>query len=224
MTAMKEILAFLKSLKKNNNKPWFDKHRGEYQIARENFIEIIKILIREISAFEPGVTGMEPGECIFRINRDIRFSNDKRPYKENFGAYISEGGKKSIKAGYYFHLQPGNESFCGGGIYLPSPDTLKKIRQEIDYNPDPLVSFMKSISYKRYFGELSGEQLKRIPRGYTEEHPQADLLKFKSYIVLREFSDADIISGKIINEVMKTFKAQKPFNDYLNSAVQEQPN
>ena len=221
---MKEILIFLKRLKRNNNKPWFDKHRDEYLAAKEIFKETVRSLILEISAFDPSITGLVPGDCIFRINRDIRFSNDKRPYKENFGAYMSQGGKKSIKAGYYFHLQPDNESFCGGGIYLPSPETLKKIRQEIDYNPDPLVSFMKRKNFKQYFGELVGDQLKRIPQGYTEEHPQADILKFKSYIVLRELSDAEIISGKIINEVVKTFKAQKPFNDYLNAAIQEQPN
>ena len=222
MATMKEILAFLKSLKKNNNKPWFDKHRGEYQTARENFIEIIKLLIREISAFESGVTDLEPGDCIFRINRDIRFTNDKRPYKENFGAYISEGGKKSMKAGYYFHLQPGNESFCGGGIYLPTPDTLKKIRQEIDYNPGPLVSIIKSKNFKKYFGEIVSDQLKRIPKGYSEDHPFADLLKFKSYVVLRDFSDKEVTGNKIIKEVIKTFRAQKPFNDYLNAAVEEQ--
>ncbi len=219
---MKEILTFLKRLKKNNNKPWFDKHRDEYLSAKELFKDTVRQLIREISSFDPSVTGLEPADCIFRINRDIRFSNDKRPYKENFGVYISKGGKKSVRAGYYLHLQPNNESFAGGGIYLPSPETLKKIRQEIDYNPEPLLDFMNSKIFRQYFGELVGDKLKRIPQGYTEKHPYAELLKFKSYIVLREFSDKEVTGGKIIKEVIKTFKAQKPFNDYLNAAVEEQ--
>lgn len=218
---MKEILTFLRRLKKNNNKEWFDANRNTYQIARNEFVRTIENLMKEIARFEPGIANLKPGDFIFRINRDIRFSNDKRPYKENFGAAISRGGKKSPYAVYYFHIQPGNQSFVAGGIYMPSSDTLKKVRQEIDYNPAPLLAFMKTRSFKQYFGELVGDQLKRTPPGYSEDHPHADLLKFKSYLVLREFTDKEVTEKNFLNEVMKSFKAMKPLNDYLNTAMDE---
>ncbi len=216
---MKDILAFLRSLKKNNNKEWFDAHREKYEEVRDAFVKTIEKLILEISRFEPGVAGLRAKDCMFRINRDIRFSNDKRPYKENFGAAISPGGKKSPLGVYYFHVQPGNESIIAGGIYMPEPDVLKKIRQEIDYNPKPLISILKSKTFKQYFGEMSGEQLSRTPKGYPEDHPQADLLKFKNYIVVRGFTDKEVTEPKFMNEVMKSFKALKPLNDYLNTAL-----
>ncbi len=216
---MKEILTFLRNLKKNNNKLWFDAHRDQYQKLREEFIKTIENLISEISLFEPDIANLRAKDCLFRINRDIRFSNDKRPYKENFGAVISPGGKKSPLGVYYFHIQPGNESIIAGGIYMPDPDVLKKIRQEIDYNPAPLHAFMKSKDFKKYFGELVGDQLSRTPKGYPEDHPNAGLLKFKSYIVVRGFTDKEVTEPKFLREVMKSFKAVKPLNDYLNTAL-----
>ena len=218
---MKEILAFLRRLKKNNSKAWFDSHREEYQAVRDQFVETVRNLISEIGKFEPRVINLQARDCIFRINRDIRFSNDKRPYKENFGAAISPGGKKSPLGLYYLHLQPGNESIIAGGIYMPMPDVLKKIRQEIDYNPGPLLAYMKTRTFKQYFGELTGDQLKRIPQGYPEDHAHASLLKFKSYIVVRGFTDKEVTSNNFLKEVIKSFKAVKPLNDYLNTAVEE---
>jgi uncharacterized protein (TIGR02453 family) len=217
---MKYILAFLKTLQKNNNREWFEAHKDSYLVLKEEFSGVVKRLIDDVTRFEPEAEGLRPGDCIFRINRDIRFSNDKRPYKENFGAYIAPGGKKSEKGGYYIHLQPGNESMVAGGIYMPTPEMLKMLRQEIDYNPDPLLSIMKSKSFRLYFKEIVGEKLKRIPHGYPEDHPNADLLKFKGYIVVRGFKDTEVIQPKFYSEVVKTFKAIKPFNDYLNAVAE----
>ncbi len=218
---MKEILTFLRQLKKNNNKVWFDAHRDKYQAVKEEFTSTIEMLISEIAKFEPRISGLSPKDCIFRINRDIRFSNDKRPYKENFGAAITPGGKKSPLGVYYFHLEPGDESIVAGGMYMPMPDVLKKIRQEIDYNPQPFLSIMKNKTFRNYFGELSGDQLKRTPQGYPEDHPHADLLKFKSYIVVRGFSDKEVMEKNFLKEVIKSFKAMKPLNDYLNTAIDQ---
>ena len=216
---MKDTLTFLRALKKNNNKEWFDAHRDNYLKVKDEFSSTVEHLIAEIARFEPAIGNLKPKDCIFRINRDIRFSNDKRPYKENFGAAISPGGKKSPMGVYYLHIQPGNESMIAGGIYMPMPDTLKKLRQEIDYNPGPLLNFMKSKIFKQYFGELTGDKLKRIPQGYSEDHPHADLLKFKSYLVVRNFSDKEVSAPGFLKEVLKSFKALKPLNDYLNTAL-----
>ena len=216
---MKVILAFLKMLRKNNNKEWFDANRKKYEEVRGKFIDTLQHLILEVAKFEPLIGDLRPKDCMFRINRDIRFSNDKRPYKDNFGAVISRGGKKSPFGVYYFHIQPGNESMVAGGIYMPDPEVLKKIRQEIDYNPGPLLKYMKSKAFKEYFGEFSEDKLKRTPQGYSEDHPHADLLKYKSYIVVRGFSDKEVLEKNFLKEVMKTFKAMKPLNDYLNTAL-----
>ncbi|HEX8517433.1 MAG TPA: DUF2461 domain-containing protein, partial [Bacteroidia bacterium] len=131
----RSTLEFLAKLKKNNTKDWFDKNRKEYDSAKENYKEFLAELILNISKFDPAVKSLEPKDCMFRINRDIRFSNDKTPYKTNIGASIAPGGKKSDSAGYYIHIQPG-ASFLAGGVWHPEPPQLNAIRQEIDYNMD----------------------------------------------------------------------------------------
>ena len=126
-------LTFLKGLKKNNNKPWFDANRKKYEASKADFISFVDNTISAITKFDPAVSSLKAKDCIFRINRDIRFSKDKSPYKSNMGAYINPGGKKINTPGYYFHCEPG-QSFAAGGLYIPEPGVLAKIRQEIDYS------------------------------------------------------------------------------------------
>ncbi len=126
-------ISFLKSLKKNNNKIWFDKNREKYDAAKDDFEHFVQSLLQKMIAFDPDMKELEAKKCMFRINRDIRFSKDKTPYKINIAASFNKGGKKSINAGYYFHLQPGGNSFVGGGLWMPNVPELKKLRQEIDY-------------------------------------------------------------------------------------------
>ncbi|HEY6954396.1 MAG TPA: DUF2461 domain-containing protein, partial [Flavisolibacter sp.] len=162
-----QTLKFLSQLKKNNNKPWFDAHRAQYEAARIDFTNFIQLVIDALQKTDTTITGITAKDSQFRINRDIRFSKDKRPYKENFGAFIARGGKKSIYAGYYFHLAPGN-SFAGGGLWQPEPANLKKVRQEIDYNWEEFQSIVKNKTFKKTFGDLyKGEDmsLKRMPKG-----------------------------------------------------------
>ncbi|HZW70528.1 MAG TPA: DUF2461 domain-containing protein, partial [Hanamia sp.] len=126
-------LSFLKSLKKNNNKPWFDANREKYLETRNNFEQFVALLLQKMILFDEDLKELEYKNCLFRINRDVRFSKDKTPYKINFSASFNKGGKKSIYAGYYLHVQPGDNSFIGGGLWRPEPEQLKKVRQEIDY-------------------------------------------------------------------------------------------
>src|ERR671921_430652 len=128
-----QTLKFLTALKKNNNKPWFDAHRAQYEAARIDFQNFIQLVIDDLQRTDTTITGLQARDCLFRVNRDIRFSNDKTPYKVAFGASIKQGGRKSPFAGYYFHLEPG-KSFIGGGLWMPEPATVKAVRQEIDYN------------------------------------------------------------------------------------------
>ena len=129
----KSTLSFLKNLAKNNNKVWFDNHRNEYLESKKDFENFISALIKETSKFDSDIKELQIKDCVFRINRDIRFSKNKTPYKTNMGASLDRGGKKSVFAGYYFHMQPGGKSFIAGGIWMPMAPELKKIRQEVDY-------------------------------------------------------------------------------------------
>ena len=138
-------LKFLKALKKNNNKPWFDAHRKEYEQAKGDFTFFIQSVIDKHSKSDPTINSISAKDCMFRINRDIRFSKDKSPYKTNMGAYINRGGKKSLFGGYYFHCEPG-QSFVGGGLWMPMPPELNKVRQEIDYN---YAAFKKKSSPRK---------------------------------------------------------------------------
>src|SRR5215467_2809578 len=168
---LQSTLQFLKNLKKNNNKPWFDSHRDQYDQAREDFSNFVQELIDRQSKNDPSIGSLKAKDCIFRINRDIRFSKDKTPYKTNMGASINRGGKKSIFAGYYFHCEPG-ESFVGGGIWMPMPPELKKVRQEVDYCFDEFKKILISKKFKTVYGDLhKGDdmRLSKVPQGFEKD-------------------------------------------------------
>lgn len=213
------ILEFLQGLAIHNNKEWMDANKETYNEAKTCYIELISALLDSLKEFDPGVSSLTAKDCIFRINRDVRFSKNKAPYKSNFGASISEGGKKSASAGYYLHLQPGNESFIGGGMYMPQTEELKKIRQEIDYNAPELLKIVSEKRFKQYFGVIQGEKLARAPKGYSPEHPNIEFLKLKSYVVLHKLSDEEVRDENLIRNLTEKCKAMKPFLDFLNVAV-----
>jgi uncharacterized protein (TIGR02453 family) len=217
---MKNILNFLNDLKKNNNKEWMDMNRSNYQQVKKEFENIVRVLIDQISLFDITVQGVQPKNCIFRLNRDIRFSNDKRPYKENMGAFISGKGKKAVDGGYYIHIQPG-QSMLAGGTYMPPADVLKKIRQEIDYNPNNLLKFSTGKPFKKYFGNFEGERLKTAPKGYQVDHPNIDLLNLKSLIVVHRLTDKQVMRDDFLTYAVEIFSAMKPLNDYLKVAIND---
>lgn len=213
-----DTLTFLKKLQQNNNKEWFDAHRDVYEIAKANFKEFVQELIVGLAKFDPAVKHLEAKNCVFRINRDVRFSKDKSPYKNNMGASISPGGKKSFTAGYYFHLQPG-ASFLAGGMWQPEPVYLNAIRQEIDYNPEEFAKILKAKSFKDYFGGLSEEdKLKTVPKGYDKAHPQIELLKHKSFIVVHDLKDKEVLGKDFQKHCLNVFKALYPMDLFLRRA------
>ncbi|MFZ7122370.1 MAG: DUF2461 domain-containing protein, partial [Bacteroidota bacterium] len=170
-TIQPKTFAFLKALKKNNNRDWFNDHKSEYENAKDNVLGFIQELVVAFSTFDSSLRGLEAKDCLFRIYRDTRFSKDKTPYKTNLGASINAGGKKSMGPGYYVHLEPGG-SFIAGGIWMPPADEVKKIRQEIDYNGKDLKKILTKPSFKKAFGGLSREHaLKTAPKGYPKDHP-----------------------------------------------------
>lgn len=213
------ILEFLTGLSSHNSKEWMEANKEEYNQAKATFIELVSTLLENLKQFDPGVAALTAKDCIFRINRDVRFSKNKAPYKNNFGASISEGGKKSENAGYYFHIQPGNESFIAGGLYMPASEHLKKIRQEIDYNAPELLKIVSEKDFKKTFGTVQGDKLARAPKGYFPDHPNIEFLKLKSYIVLQKLSDKEILSNDLVASLSDKCRTMKPFLDFLNVAT-----
>jgi uncharacterized protein (TIGR02453 family) len=218
---MKQIspstLDFLKKLKKNNNREWFAANRPAYEAAKAEFESFVQALIDEITKFDPIIKGLEASSCIFRINRDIRFSNDKSPYKAHMGAFIVRGGKKNGDkfAGYYVHVEPG-ASMIAGGAYVPPAPWLNSIREKVDSEPEKLLKILKNKDFVSYFNELQGEKLKKTPRGYLPDHPQAELLKHKSFLVVNSPTDKEVTGPGYFSHVLGVAKAMKPLNDWLN--------
>jgi len=216
-TIKKSTLDFLKQIKNNNNREWFIGNRPAYLDARENFESFVQKLIDQIIEFEPIMKGLEVKSCVYRFNRDIRFSNDKSLYKTHFGAFIVRGGKKNGDkyGGYYFHIEPGG-SIIAGGAYMPPAPWLSAIREKIDEEPDRFMKIISSKEFKKFFGQLTGEKLKKAPKGYPADHPNVDLLKFKSFLVVNEVKDEFVLNEKYFEHTIEVMKAMKPLNDFLN--------
>ena len=219
----RSTLTFLRHLSKNNNKVWFDKNRDNYQDAKIDFENFISQLIKKISSFDADIKELQVKDCTFRLNRDIRFSKDKTPYKVNLGASLNRGGKKSLYAGYYFHLEPGDKSFAGGGLWMPMAPELKKVRQEIDYNFDEFIGILKNKKFIAHYTMLENTndvKLINLPRGYEKTNPAAEYLKLKSFIATTPVSDTELIESSLLNEVTKAFEALMPLLKFLNKALE----
>ena len=213
-------LKFLKDLEQNNNKPWFDAHRPQYEIAKADFYTLVEKLIPAIAKFDAPIGQLFVKQCVFRINRNVRFSKNKAPYKNNMACYFNQAGKSGLGAGYYLHIEPG-KSFAAGGIWVPEPTVLAGIRQEIDYNYSGLKKIIENNNFKKIFieGLRSNEKLVRPPKGYDETNPAIEFLKMKSFIVSKPFADADLQNENFAATVAKTFSCMKPLIDFLNTAL-----
>ena len=217
---IKAIFDFLEALKANNNRDWFEANKARFKECRLVFEDLVGQVIEHLAQTDERFQDVKPKDCIFRIYRDVRFSKDKTPYKTSFSACIAEGGRKSSKAIRYLHLEPGN-TMLAGGMYRPEADQLKKIRQEIDYNAAPLKAVLADKGFMKYFDGMNGEQLKRPPKGYDAEHPDIDLLRFKSFTVFYKMADKDVLGMGFMKKGMEVFEAITPFNAYLDEATAE---
>jgi len=212
-------LDFLKDLAKNNHKEWMDDNRKRYLEAKDQVLELVNDVIAKSSTFDPAISILDPKKCLFRINRDIRFSKNKDPYKTNFGAFLVDGGKKSGDPGYYIHIQPGN-NFLGGGIYQPPAETLQKVRQEIDYNGKDLKAIINDDGFRKVYPEPhAADSLKTAPKGYPKDHEHIELLQLKHYVFMRKATDKEVTSKSFADNVAKDFKVLYPFNQFLSRAL-----
>ncbi len=220
----KNLLQFLSDLKENNYKEWFHENKPAYQLVKKEFEQFLAHTIAEIAQFDSSVKNIEPKKCIFRINRDVRFSKDKSPYKTNFGGFIVPGGKSAGNAGYYIHIEPGN-CFLAGGIYMPASDKLKAVRTEIFENTEEFKKILKDENFKKYFKEiLKDDKLKTAPKGFPKDFEDIDLLRYKHYIVSKNISEDIVTSDKFADEISEVFKALYPFNSFINEAINYQLN
>lgn len=216
---MENILKFLKAISKNNNREWFEKNKPKYLAVKLEFEDFLEALHKEVLKFDDSLGGINPRKLAFRIYRDVRFSKDKRPYKVNMGAGMSAHGKMEQEPGYYIHLEPG-KSFVAGGIYMPDSEKLAKIRQEIDYNTKGFQKILNDKKFKKIFPALGDfDKLKTAPKGYPKDHPNIDLLKYKSYIVSHNFTDAEVANKNFVKKIAEACKTVKSLNDFLKEAM-----
>ena len=214
----KDTFYFLNQIKINNNRPWFEKNRPAYENARSEYLSFVTKLLDGIRKIEK-IPEKEPVKYIQRIYRDIRFSKDKTPYKTFFSSII-ERGPENRKCPLYIQIQPGR-SMIGGGIWDPAPETLKKIRQEIDYNGAGLKKIINSKNFIKYFKEISGSRLARPPKGYDADNPNIEFLKFKQLFIQRIFDNELVLSANGIPEMLKSYKAALPFFNFFDMAMGE---
>lgn len=212
---------FLNDLKIHNDREWFKANKQRYEEVREEFESFIAEMLPRIAKFDPPIAQLEPKKCVFRIYRDTRFSKDKSPYKTNLGAHlVAHHDKPHDRAGYYIHLTPGN-SFLAGGAYMPPAPWLSAIRYSIDKNGDELKKIIGSATFKKYFGAMEGDKLKTRPKDYQEDHPQIELLRHKSFLAVHKLTNKDITSHDFPVHAARVFKALKPFDDFLNKAIDQ---
>jgi uncharacterized protein (TIGR02453 family) len=228
---MKEVLEFLTELSANNNREWFAEHKEWYQECYAKFVDFSGQYIKRLSELDPSLAELQPKDCIWRIYRDVRFSHDKRPYKEWFGCFPATGvpgqprtwGKHSMRGGYYVHIQPG-ECMFAGGIWEPTKELLTALRKEVEANYEEVESIMASPSWQRYFGndfDTSWGVLKKVPAGFDPEFIHADWLKHKDYTFSTPLTDEQVSAPDFLDTIVEIAKAAKPMNDFLNYTFEE---
>jgi len=216
MSISPHLLPFLAELKLNNSREWFASKKGLYDVEKANFDSFIGELIQGFADFE-NMDGVKIKDCSYRFYRDVRFSKNKEPYKTWLSASFSEGGRKSGFMDYYLHIEPGGKSFLGGGMYEATSDQLAHFRQEIDYNAKAFLGIVESPLFLQTFGAPEGQSLKKIPKGFPADHPEAEWLKRKQLFYWKHFTDEELVKSDFTEQLLETAKVLKPFLDFLNA-------
>lgn len=214
---------FLKELKVNNQKSWFDEHKADYQKAKEDFEQFVATVLTQLSSLDPAYGLLRPKDCVFRIYRDVRFSKNKTPYKTHWAAGISKGGKRVHIPGFYLHIDAEGDSFFGGGIWHPDTALLTKIRQEIDYNFEEFSDILNSIEKSGLFTPMADdESLVRPPKGYTENNPAIDFLKMRNFILSAPLTTTLIHQKNFAAKLLKMAETLQPFLNFMERTLDEE--
>jgi len=207
---------FLNTLKANNNRDWFNAHKMEYQ-QEHQLIEAFADAVLENLRSHDLIETLSGKKSLYRIYRDTRFSNDKTPYKTHWSGSFTRA-TKARRGGYYFQIEPGN-TLVAGGFWAPVPEDLKRVRDDIAFDAAPLRKIINSKSFRFRFGTLKGEQLKTAPKGFEADHEAIDLLRYKQYLLIKNFSDKEVLSKDFLKEMSLTFKDMRPFFDYMSEVL-----
>jgi uncharacterized protein (TIGR02453 family) len=214
----REGIDFLRNLRKNNNRAWFNTHKAEYEtFVKLPMQSLVVALQPHVNAFAAEID-FNPKRSIFRIYRDTRFSKDKTPYKTHVAAVFHPRGHWQNSAGYYIHIEPG-AMYVGGGMYMPNGDQLRKIRRMIDSKADEFLSIVASPTFERQFKGIEGEKLQRVPHGYAPDHPMAEWLKHKQFYTGVEWSEKECYSAKVVERIASVYKDLYPLIRFLNEAL-----
>jgi len=217
----KDSLEFLEDLKANNNRNWFLDSKKRYEIFKKDYQQLVSDFLDAMKPLDPSLEMLEVKNCTFRINRDVRFSKDKSPYKDHLGIWLSSGAKGMNRSGYYVHIAKSG-SFIAGGLYCPEAEDLKKMRKEIAYFHDDLEEIIAAGNFKKEFGDFDRNEknlLKNPPRGYEKEHPAIEFLKLKSFETSQKFEIEEVTKKDFVAKMTKRLIVLKPLNDFINRAL-----
>jgi uncharacterized protein (TIGR02453 family) len=216
-----ESLQFLDDLKANNNRDWFLNNKKRYDIFKKDYHQLVAAFLDSMKPQDASLELLEIKNCTFRINRDIRFSKDKSPYKAHLGVWLSAGAKGQNRSGYYVHIEKGS-CFIAGGFYAPEPEDLKKIRKEIAFFHDDLEVILNEKNFKKEFGDLEiteSNSLKNAPKDFEKEHPAIQYLKLKSFVAVQKFDILEVTKKDFVSKMSTKLIAIKPLNDFLKRGV-----
>lgn len=213
MTTPKAALDFFKKLNKNNNREWFTEHKKEFKAIEAEVKQCYSEVFNNLNKHD-SVDKMK----MFRIYRDVRFSKDKTPYKTHFGGSFHRK-KPELRGGYYLHIQPNNESFIATGFWEPHKDDLFRIRKEFEMDASEMREIMNNKKFKSVWGDLVGDEVKTAPKGFNKEHENIDLIKKKMYIFTKKYTDKEVTSADFLKDVDNSFKAVRPFFDYMSDVL-----
>ena len=216
-----ESLQFLDDLKSNNNRDWFVANKKRYEVFKKDYQQLVGAFLKELKPLDATLELLEVKNCTFRINRDIRFSKDKSPYKTNLGIWISSGIKGINRAGYYIHIERG-ASFIAGGLYAPEAEDLKKIRKEIAFFYDDLNAILADEPFRKEFKSLEiteSNSLKNPPRGYEKDHPALEFLKLKSFTLSQKYETETVLQPDFVEKTSKKLITLQPIIEFLNRGL-----
>ena len=217
----KDSLQFLDDLKANNNRDWFLDNKKRYEVFKKDYQQLVADFLDAMKPLDPTLEMLEVKNCTFRINRDIRFSKDKSPYKDHVGIWMSSGAKGMNRSGYYVHIARAG-SFIAGGFYCPEAEDLKKVRKEIAFFHDDLEEIMHDKNFQKEFGDFDRNEnnlLKNPPKGYEKDHPAIEFLKLKSFETSQKFNIEEVLKKDFVSKMTQKLIVLKPLNDFINRAL-----
>ncbi|TXE11614.1 DUF2461 domain-containing protein [Seonamhaeicola algicola] len=214
VTVPKAVFEFLKTLEENNNRDWFNDNKNEFKALQTDVKQVYTAIFNALNAHDD-IDKMK----LFRIYRDVRFSKNKLPYKTHFGGAFHRT-KPKLRGGYYLHIQPNNQSFIATGFWEPAKEDLLRIRKEFEMDDKDIRAILANKNFNTVWGNtFEGDELKTAPKGFSKDHKAIDLIRKKQYVFTKKYTDAQVLSATFIDDVNASFKAVRPFFDYMSDVL-----